>query len=192
MIVSLQLRGQRVLIIGSSKEATTRAKSLADEGATVILYSARIQAQPDERIKLVQKERPPIKALFSARVVIATDRDPKINSWLFRRKSVCGFLLNTLDEKETCDFYHMSTRTPHPGITLAVSTSGGSPSFARSLANRLASSITPTDILVFERIVQMRQTMKAKGQSSFHCDWPEVERMLRSRLEELELSQKAS
>ncbi|NNN13490.1 MAG: hypothetical protein HKL81_07075 [Acidimicrobiaceae bacterium] len=192
MIVSLQLRGQRVLIVGSSEEATTRAQSLADEGAMVILYSARIQVQPDERIKLVRKERPPIRALLSARVVIATDRDPEINSWLFRLKSVCGFLLNTLDEKETCDFYHMSTRTPHPGITLAVSTSGGSPSFARSLANRLASSITSTDILVFERIVQMRQTMIAKGQSSLRCDWPEVERMLRCRLEELELSQKAS
>ncbi len=192
MIVSLQLSGQKVLVVGSSKEAATRAQSLADEGAAVVHYSPRIQFQSDRRIQLVQKERPPIRALFSARVVIATDRDPKINSWLFRWKSVCGFLLNTLDEKETCDFYHMSTRTPHPGITLAVSTSGGSPSFAKSLANRLASSVTASDVLVFEHIAQMRQTMIENGQSPLHCDWLEIEQKLRSQLEEIKLSQKAS
>ncbi len=192
MIVSLQLRGQKVLVVGSSKEATTRAESLADEGATVVQYSAHTQVQHDERIRLVQRERPTLRALFSARVVIATDRNPKINSFLFRWKSVCGFLLNTLDEKETCDFFHVSTRTPHRGITLAVSTSGASPSFGKSLANRLADSITASDVLVFERIAQMRQAMRAQGQSSLCCDWLEMERKLRDQLAELKLSQRAS
>lgn len=192
MIVSLRLSGVKVLVIGSSQEALDRAHSLIHEGAKVVLYSPNLRPNPEGGVRLVKKERPSIRELFTARVVIATDRNPRVNSWLFRWRSVCGFFLNTLDEKETCDFYHMSTRTPQPGITLAVSTSGASPSFAKSLANRLAASITYTDFEVLQGLAEIRSTLIADGRSTFGYNWHDAEQALRCRITGLNTSQKAS
>jgi siroheme synthase (precorrin-2 oxidase/ferrochelatase) len=178
MIVSLNLKGVPSIVIGERPEALTRAVRLAEEGSFVDLYfgaqsPALHHVHPN--ITLKPGLRPHRRALRRAQIVIATDRDPATNLRLARALKGRPNLLNTVDEKSTCNFYHVATRQPHQFVTIAVSTQGQSPRFAGLLAERLVGLITEEDLALFETLRRRRQALHALGQSTILADWGPVE-----------------
>ncbi|MGC8465535.1 MAG: NAD(P)-dependent oxidoreductase [Acidimicrobiales bacterium] len=183
MIIALDLEGARSIVIGESPEALIRATRLAEEGSLVTYYFG---AHPPQKgsihpsITLRPGLRPPRRALRRARLVLATDRDARTNAFLARVLRGRPNLLNTLDEKQTCNFFHVATRRPHPSISIAVSTHGQSPRFAGVLVDQLAKAITATDLNLFEKFVAHRDKLHATGASTMLADWSAIEATLRS------------
>ena len=142
--------------------------------------------RPDPSVSFRFASRPRRRDLKQAALVIATDRDPAINTWLSAKAKRYRFLLNTLDVPEYCDYYHVAIRKPHPDIELGVSTNGHSPAFASSLATRLANSVTDDDNPASEVLKQIREQLRERGQSPTSLDWVQLELETRqSRLREV-------
>lgn len=183
MIVSLQLRHKRAIVVGNSTEAALRVRRLKEEGALVTQYcgGGTPVGGRENDVTYSPRHRPGRRALRGAFVVVATDRDKSVNVWLSQKARRFGYLLNTLDEKQTCDFYHVASRKPAPELEIAVSTHGASPSFAAKLAARLAEGVSAEDLYTLEGTAEFRTKLQLEGRSSFDFDWKSLDRELRER-----------
>ena len=191
MMISLDLKDMTVLVIGSSYEAVSRSETLCLEGARVTLVST---SNPDlgaqlKGVNFCYQRRLRVRNLKGIFLVIATDRNRAINEWLFKKSRRFGFLLNTLDEKPTSNFYHVAVRRVDPRIEIAVSTKGASPAFASRLSTRLANQVGIEDIAVLDTFISTRRLLKSSGRSTFDFDWTGLENRVRlRRLTETELA----
>lgn len=182
MIASINLTGKKVIVVGSTFEAVSRATKLAEEGALVSLLvglTEQYRTGPRAAIEVFRHARLRSRYFKNAFLVVATDRNKKTNEQLHRWSLRYGFLLNTLDEKESCNFYHLATRRITPSLEIAVLTNGASPAFASRLANRISNQISKDDIAVFEAFVSTRVQLKDKGLSTFDFNWDVLERRVR-------------
>lgn len=181
MLVSLELSGCRVVVVGSSDHAMERSAALSREGAVVTMVtnsrSNRNVPCSDGYAIVWRKLRG--SDLRNAFLVVATDRDKALNKWLYATSKKRHFLLNTLDEKETCNFYHTSVRNVHASLELAVSTGGASPAFASRISDRLAALIEDEDIAVLEGFIAARDELRKRGLSTFDFDWSALEARIR-------------
>ena len=182
MIISLQLKEKAVFIVGESLEAIKRANQFAGENSKVTLYgspSSELQALLNPGI--VQRSRVPRRReLRKVFLVVATDGNIRINKLLDNLQRKMNFLLNTLDAKSTCNFYHLATRQLHGPIEIAVSTKGTSPAFASRYADRIRESFTDKDREVYDAFLNARTGLKNLGISGFEFDWVELERLIRN------------
>lgn len=183
MMISLNLKGKTVLVVGSGHEAASRSRSLSHEGAvvTVVSTSDPTLGTRLEGVNFSYQPKLRVCNLKGVFLVIATDRNRALNEWLFKKSREFGFLLNTLDEKKTSSFCHVAVRRIDPHIEIAVSTNGASPAFASRLSTRLASQVGIEDILVLDAFITSRELLKASGRSTFDFDWTGLENRVRSR-----------
>lgn len=183
MLVSLQLKDKTVFIVGDSIEAIKRANQFAREDAKVTLYgspSSELQTLLDSGI--VQYRRIPRRyELRKAFLVVATDGNPQVNKLMSDRQGRLKYLLNTLDVKSSCNFYHLATRKLHGSIEIAVSTDGTSPAFASRYADRIKDSFTDRDKEVYDAFVEMRADLKNRGISGFDFDWLGLDKSVRNK-----------
>ncbi len=182
MIVSLLLEGRRVAIVGTGPERHRRIVAAASEGAEVFAFGPAHCIECESHLAGGHRGLPSGTDLAEARLVIAVDRDRDTNSLLAAHARRLGFLLNTIDEPETCDFYHVSVREADPGLLIAVSSSGRAPAFARSLADRLLSTISAEDRTVYDRMRSERAALKDQGLPTAGVNWVAREAALRSLL----------
>jgi precorrin-2 dehydrogenase/sirohydrochlorin ferrochelatase len=109
-------------------------QALADDGA----ISAQIK-------DFSQGDLSPLRPLL----VIAATNDADVNRTIAEEARSIGALVNTVDDAEGGDFQNVATAV-RGNITIAVSTGGASPALARSLASRLAESISEEDVRAAE------------------------------------------
>lgn len=183
MIVSLKLHGKLVFVIGNSKEAIDRANGLIKEGAIIRIYGILADTEIGEvhpSIRVIARI-PSNNELKRSHLVIATDRDKKLNDWLLERSQKLKFLLNTLDEIKSCNFFHLATREVAENVEVAVSTNGRSPAYASRFAKRISDSFNELDADVFRAFVETRQQLKNSGLSTFDFDWDYLESSIRDQ-----------
>ncbi len=191
MMISLNLKGKTVLVVGSGHEAASRSRSLSHEGAvvTVVSTSDPTLGTRLEGVNFSYQPKLRVCNLKGVFLVIATDRNRALNEWLFKKSRKFGFLLNTLDEKTTSSFCHVAVRRIDPHIEIAVSTNGASPAFASRLSTRLANQVGIEDIAVLDTFISTRRLLKSSGRSTFDFDWTGLENRVRlRRLTETELA----
>ena len=183
MMLSIDLKDRTVLVIGSTPEAVARSNKLSHEGAKVTLVST---SNPNlgtelEGVGFSYQTRLRSRTLKGVFMVVATDRDRAVNKWLYKKSRKLGFLLNTLDEKITSNFYHVAVRRIDPVLEIAVSTNGASPAFASRLSARLANQVNCTDIAVLDAFISTRAQLKSAGQKCVDFDWTGLENRVRSQ-----------
>ncbi len=183
MMISLELKDRTVLVIGSNSEAVCRAKKLSDEGAKVTIVSTYdpMLGTRLEGVNFSYQPKLRVHTIRGAFLVVATDGNKAINKWLCKKSRKFGFLLNTLDEKATSNFYHVAVRRIDPRIEIAVSTNGASPAFASRLSTRLANQVGIEDIEVLDTFIATRGLLKSSGRSTFDFDWTGLENHVRLR-----------
>lgn len=182
MIVSLKLAGKSVVVVGSTDEARNRSRALVREGANVTLIACARRSftvEPVDGVIEIIRRRLQIKDFRNAFLVVATDRDPEVNVWLYEKSTKMRFLLNTLDEAGTSNFYHTSVRSVGESVELAVSTDGRSPAFASRLSSRLARLVDDEDLRVLSAFTSTRKLLKDKRLSTFDFDWDLLEQRVR-------------
>jgi precorrin-2 dehydrogenase/sirohydrochlorin ferrochelatase len=149
--IMLRLDGRVCLVVGGGKVAARKVKGLLAANAQVMVISRELcpelQSLADEGVISVQ-----IKAYSGCDIagqhpllVFATTDDPAVNRAVADEARRVGALVNTTDDRTAADFHNLPSAR-RGNFTVAVSTGGNHPVLAKSLAARLAESISDEDV----------------------------------------------
>lgn len=161
--VYIDLQGRRCLIVGGGKVAARKAENLLLYGCQVVIVSPDCETQirtwaEDGLIIYLEREFLAEDLDRSFLVFIATD-DEKLNSSI---SSLCrekGILVNAVDDPPHCDFY-VPAILRRGSLSLAISTEGKSPAFARRLRRELEELITDEYGKFVDLLGEQRQYVK--------------------------------
>jgi precorrin-2 dehydrogenase/sirohydrochlorin ferrochelatase len=158
----LKLEGRPALVVGAGRVGEAKIRSLLRAGASVRVVApratARVRAWAGSG-RIAWASRPfaagDLRGVFLA--VVATP-SPDVNgrvAALARRRRV---FVNVVDDPARCDFYYPAVVRRGP-LTVAISTGGSSPAFARRLRRHLERQIVPEVGREVERIGRERRKL---------------------------------
>jgi len=138
--ISLNVKARNCLVVGGGNIAIRKARQLIGAGAYVTVVAPEfhpdfIQQQTEGLINLIHSEYDIEQMRGMLLVIAATDRI-EINRQVHDDAESAGILVNVVDQPDLCRFIVPSIvdRTP---LTIAISTGGSGPVFARMLREKL-------------------------------------------------------
>ena len=162
----LNLKGRRCVVVGGGAVAERKLRALLACGAAVTVIAPRCTPQisaiaASGAFRLVDRgyQAADLKGAFLA--VAATDSS-ELNARILADARDSGTLTNSVDDPEAGDFIVPATvRRDH--VTLAVSTGGMSPAYARHLRQQLEAWLTPERVALLEVLADVRGELQALG-----------------------------
>ncbi|EKV28968.1 Siroheme synthase [Caenispirillum salinarum AK4] len=142
--VFMDLRGRKVLLVGGTEAAASKARLLTRAGAAVTVVADTLCEDLAAMVRedRVTWERRPFTAdmVNGARLVIDGAGDAGLTDAVQAAAEARNVPLNVVDVPERCDFTvpAMLDRAP---VMVAISTGGGAPALARTLRQRLETAI---------------------------------------------------
>ncbi len=142
----LNLKSEPVLVIGGGKVAERKVRSLLACGACVTVVSP-VLTSGLSRLAEARKVSCRVRGfhpsdLKGMRLVICATNDSEVNRKAASEAEARGVLLNVVDDPELCRFI-VPAVVRKGDLTIAVSTSGGSPALARKIRRRIEQEIGP-------------------------------------------------
>ena len=138
--INLNIRARSCLVVGGGNIAIRKARQLLSAGAEVTAVAPDfhpdfIQHQSQGEIELIHAEYR-VELLQGKLLVIAATDNFEINQQVHDDAEAAGVLANVVDQPKLCRFIVPSIvdRTP---LTVAISTGGSGPVFARMLREKL-------------------------------------------------------
>lgn len=136
----LNLTGRKLVVIGGGEEALKKVKTLLPQCGEIVViaadFSNGFSEIPAEKIKMRLDDTTPLDNFVNERtIVIIATNDNSLNR---RIESYCrmrNVLFNSVDNRDSEFIFPASFEIS--GVTVSVSTSGRSPSFARFLRDAL-------------------------------------------------------
>ena len=141
----IDLKNRPVLVVGGGTVAERKVETLLETGARVTVVSPEITERllgysRSQRITVLQRTFIPSDVDGVLLVISATD-DPTAQSEIAAIAASRNILVNTVDKPELCTFI-VPAILRRGDITIAISTSGKSPSLAAELRARLDRVLT--------------------------------------------------
>jgi len=132
----LNLRQQRVVVVGGGPVGLGRAREISLGGADVLLVDPAAEEVSDiEGVKLLAEVYHPEQLAGAFMVFCCTD-DPGLNKNIAADARASGAMVNIADNPNGSDF-HMPVIIRDGDVTMAISTGGCSPSLARQLGDSI-------------------------------------------------------
>ena len=140
----LDIHKRQCLVIGGGPVASRKVNSLLKSGAQVTVISPEIntaleQLAAAEKIHILKREYQH-SDLVRAFLVIAATNNADVNTQIAKQANDANILVNVADKPDLGSFIFPSVVDRSP-VTVAISTGGASPVFARQLRMRLDSMI---------------------------------------------------
>ena len=140
----LDINNRQCLVIGGGAVATRKVTSLLKSGANVTLISPEVnhdlaQLADTKQIYILQREYQN-SDLERAFLVIAATNNTEVNKHIGKQANEANILVNVADNPDLGSFIFPSVVDRSP-VTVAISTGGASPVYARQLRMRLDSMI---------------------------------------------------
>jgi precorrin-2 dehydrogenase/sirohydrochlorin ferrochelatase len=136
----LDISGQRCLVVGGGRVGERKVAALIEAGALVEVVSPKITDALSEWAEsgTVDWHGRPFETedVTGALLVFGATDDTDVNGAVASAAKQAGVLYNDAIERDRCDFIVPST-VRRGGLTLAASTGGGSPAYARLVRERL-------------------------------------------------------
>ena len=177
----LDLRGRPCVVIGGGAVAARKARRLARAGAQVRVIAPSFSDElrelaADGAVELAPR---PYQSgdLQDARFVFVATSDPTVNAAALaeaRAQGALANLANLADEPDGGDFQVPST-VERGGLTIAISTGGRSPAFARRLREQLEAWLTPERLELLELYAELRGSLKQEGAAASGPAWASVD-----------------
>jgi uroporphyrin-III C-methyltransferase/precorrin-2 dehydrogenase/sirohydrochlorin ferrochelatase len=142
--IFLDLKGQKVLVVGGGDVALRKVSLLERSGALITVVAPQIAPELMERaasgkLKLAIREFTP-GDLDDARLVIVATSRRAVNRWIAKLSDARAIPVNVVDDREASRFIVPAIIDRDP-VLVAVSTAGTSPVLARRLRERLETYI---------------------------------------------------
>lgn len=159
----LEINQRQCLVVGGGSVATRKVKSLLKSGADVTLISPEVSPFIQEladigTINLLLREFQSTD-LIDVFLVIAATNNTNLNSQIAQQANDANVLVNVADNPDLGSFIFPSVVDRSP-VTVAISTGGASPVFARQLRMRLDSIIPKSTGVLASITEEYREKVK--------------------------------
>jgi len=138
--ISLDIQNRNCLVVGGGSVGTRKVMLLLECGAMVSVVSMEATRKLQELSGngIIRLERRPFKTsdLHGKFLVMGATDNSEINRQIYTEAQGLGVLCNIADYPEACDFI-LPAIVNRGDLTIAVSTSGKSPAFAKKLRKDL-------------------------------------------------------
>lgn len=172
--VVLRLAGRRCVVVGGGGVATRRIPSLTRSGAEVIVVAPDVSPEivalvATGGVTLEQRRFEPAD-LDGAFLAMAATDDADVNRSVVSAANERGVLVTVADDSAPSDF-SVPALVRRKGITLAVSTGGRSPAFARYLREQLDGWLTEDRCTLLEIATELRRDVRSAGRGITPETW---------------------
>ncbi len=170
----LNLAARRCVVVGGGPVAERKARGLIAADADVILVALRTTPEIDRldaegALHVARRAYAPGDVVGAALVVAATDNS-SVNAGIAADARANGALVNVVDDPAACDVV-VPAVVRRGDVTLAVSTGGRSPSFARALREELDAWLSADRIALLDLLADVRVELKATGTNPGPQEW---------------------
>ena len=157
----VELRGQKVLIVGGGRVALRKAEKLLPYGPAISVAApeicAELKALPDVRCT---EESFSDALLNGADMVIAATDDRTLNSRISTLCQEKRIPVNTVDDKELCSFL-FPCLVKKGSLSIGISTGGASPTAAICFKEKINDCIPENIDEILDYLGDIRETVKA-------------------------------
>jgi precorrin-2 dehydrogenase/sirohydrochlorin ferrochelatase len=170
----LSLQGKVCVVIGGGRVATRKVRSLLATGASVVVISPLLQAELQALLSHSLLRSIPdnyaAEHLDGVQLVFAATNDPEVNRRVAQDAHARGLWVNVADNPALSDFYVPAT-IQRGDLTLAISTGGSSPAFARYVREQLEQALSEALGQALEMIAQARLLILAQPKAQQAALW---------------------
>jgi precorrin-2 dehydrogenase/sirohydrochlorin ferrochelatase len=164
--VVLRLAGRPCVVVGGGAVATRKIAGLRQAGADILVVAPDVSPNiarlaEEGALRLVARSFEPGDLDGSILVVAATDAR-NINRAVAEAARERRILVNVADDPGACD-YSVPALVRRKDITLAISTGGRSPAFARNLREQLEAWLTDARCTLLDLLTELRRELKSAG-----------------------------
>jgi siroheme synthase-like protein len=163
--VFLNLKGKKCVVVGGGRVGLRKIKTLLNCGADITVISPRPRAEISKlfKKKAIRLVRRNYKKgdLGGAALSIAATHVRKINRKVVEESKRNGTLVNVVDDAELSDFIIPSSFR-RGDLSVAVSTSGMSPAFAKKIRAKLEKNVGMEYAYLLSLIAETRSEIKKK------------------------------
>lgn len=164
--VFLRLSGERCVVIGGGEVAERKVESLLAAGARVTVVAPALTpglAESAARGEITLQQRPYRDGdLAGARLAYAATDDEALHAELARAAAAAGVPLNVVDRPQWCSFI-VPAVLRRGGLTVAVSTGGGSPALAGRARDAIGRALGPEWERALDVLARLRQHLQARA-----------------------------
>ncbi|MBP6964437.1 MAG: bifunctional precorrin-2 dehydrogenase/sirohydrochlorin ferrochelatase [Armatimonadetes bacterium] len=180
--INLNLSGRTCAVIGGGAVAERKTESLLEYGASVRVVSPDLTPRlaglkSEGRIEHVESEYRP-EHLDGAFLVIGATDDREVNRRISEDARARGIPVNIVDDPELCTFF-VPASVRRGDLVISVSTSGSSPSLARTIREELEARYGPEYGRLADLLGSLRDEVKERY-ASMEERAAAYERILRS------------
>lgn len=173
----MNLEHRRCVVVGGGAVAERKVGSLQAAGASTVIIaptvSDGIRAAAEDGA-LSWTERAYRRGdLNGALLAFAATNDRAVNADVVTDARMAGVLVNSVDDPRAGDFIVPAT-VRRGDVSVAVSTGGRSPSFARQLREELEAWLTPARVQLLDELGEVRRQLQASGRSPGPEAWRRV------------------
>ncbi|MEI6520604.1 MAG: bifunctional precorrin-2 dehydrogenase/sirohydrochlorin ferrochelatase [bacterium] len=158
--IMLDLRERKCVVIGGGKIARRKIDGLIEAGAKVTVIAPKYIEMPTG-VEIINRKFEP-QDLNDAWLVIAATDSPQVNSQVAEAAAERRVWVNVVDEPQICTAI-MPAVIRRGMLSLAISTSGACPVWARRLRDKLADQFGVEYGEMLELLWQARQNWKERA-----------------------------
>lgn len=158
MIVNLNLKDRKVIIVGGGPEALKKVKTLLNENCTVWVFSKKFHAgisklakQKKITIKKINIKNANFISKHNPFLVIAATNDSEINKRITQKAKRLKVISYSIDDPNANDISFMSIVNIKDFISVGISTGGKSPIIAKKIRKKatkmLCEIVTDEDLI---------------------------------------------
>lgn len=165
--VFLKLEAKRCVVVGGGPIGAQKARELAECGAELVVISPVLAAEWDNVAALavgsmVHHAREfEVADVLGAFLVISATADPVVDEVVYNAARAAGAIVNVVDVPHRCDYYAGSVVRRGP-VTVAIGTSGVSPSLAIAIRRRVEALLPDSTEALAAALNARRDALRAR------------------------------
>ena len=158
----LRIEGQPCVVVGGGQVAARKISRLLESGAAVRVIapelSPALQALVEEgRLRLERREYQS-GDLAGATLAFAATSSREVNATVAREAQARGIPVNVADDPQASTF-QVPAVAERDGLTVAISTSGRSPAFARRFREEIEALFSPEKLALLDLYAELRESL---------------------------------
>ena len=170
----LSLQGKVCAVVGGGSVAARKVRSLLATGASIVVISPQLHLELQELISQSLIRSIPsnyaAEHLDGTQLVFAATNDAEVNQLVAQDAHARGLWVNVADNPALSDFY-VPAMIHRGDLTVAISTGGSSPAFARYVRELLEQTLSEALGQALEMLAQARPLILAQPKEQQAVLW---------------------